>query len=385
MERFLDPALFPYYLVALVWISRARLALESLRVMPVIEPETAQHLASRPFVSIIVPAKNEERNIQGCLASLLAQDYPHFEIIAVDDRSSDRTPSLLEDLRRQESSGRLVVISNSLTAEKWTGKNFAVHTGAQKAKGEWLLFTDADTRHEPQALSAVMKHAHARDLKFLSLLPRCLTGSLLEDVVQATAMAFLGLWFPIKKINDPKSKTYFANGQYLLMERKLYDRINGHSEVREEFLEDFALMKNSKQSGARVECALGAKVYGTRMYDSFDSIWCGWRRIYLHAFRSQPGTLFFKCLGLIFFSVVPFIAFLFLLFSIGQDPDRYVFVCAVAAAVLLLILVTSWKAYGIVKAKKVFSVFHPVAALLLAMILLDASWMAATKQPTKWR
>lgn len=255
----------------------------------------------------------------------------------------------------------------------------------QHAKGEWLLFTDADTRHEPESVSAVVAHARSRGLRFLSLLPRCLTNGLIEDIIQPSAMVFLGLWFPIQKINDPHSSVYFANGQYLLMERKLYEEIEGHAKVKEEFLEDFALMKNAKQTGARTECALGAEIYGTRMYDSFPAMWRGWRRIYLHAFRKNPAALFLKFSSVALFSVVPFAAFLPLTFLARQNPERYAFLWQASIPLLIYILILCWKAYGIVKAKRLFAVLHPLAAFLIAMILLDASWMAATKQPTQWR
>ena len=230
-----------------------------------------------------------------------------------------------------------------------------------------------------------MAHARSRDLRFLSLLPRCLTDNFFESLIQPAAMAFLGLWFPMKKINDPNSHSYFANGQYLLIERGLYEKIEGHAKVKEEFLEDFALMKNAKQLGARMECALGAEIYGTHMYDSFPAMWRGWRRIYLHAFRKNAIVLFLKSLSVASFSVVPFAAFLPLTWLARQHPERYSLLWTASVPLLIFMVMTSWRAYGIVKAKRLFAVLHPVAAFFIAMILLDASWSAATKQPTQWR
>jgi len=198
-------------------------------------------------------------------------------------------------------------------------------------------------------------------------------------------MAFLGLWFPIEDSNNPKSPVYFANGQYILMDRDLYEKVKGHEAVKGAFLEDFAMMEIAKTEGYRAECALGTKIFGTRMYDSFAAIWQGWRRIYLHAFRRKPITLFGRFLSVLLFSVLPFIAFLLLLPAAIEHPSANGVIVGTLAAVLFLIIATCWKTYGIVQADRLYVLFHPVGAFLTAMILLDAWWMAISGKKTVWR
>ncbi|MCH7882006.1 MAG: hypothetical protein IIB69_10640, partial [Proteobacteria bacterium] len=168
-----------------------------------------------------------------------------------------------------------------------------------------------------------MAYALSHELRFLTLLPQCLAFGFMEKLIQPCAMTYLGLWFPIQKINDRRSKVYFANGQFILMERSLYESIGGHKAVRAAFLEDFAMMEKAKKMGAPICCALGVNVYGTRMYDSFQSIWRGWRRIFLHAFCEQPWELCRKMLSVLFFSVLPFALLLPLTVEMWQRHNGF--------------------------------------------------------------
>ena len=208
-----------YLFFIAVWIYRSVYLVKALRLTPEVKP-TGTLLTCSPLVSVIIPMKNEEKNAGECLKRFLAQDYPNLEIIVVNDNSSDQTEAILRSLQ-------IPYVNAAKTPSGWTGKNFAVHSGVAKAAGEWFLFTDADTRHEPSSVSASLAHARSNHLEFLTLLPRCLAESVLENLVQPSAMAFLGLWFPIERINDPNSPLYFGNGQYLLIKRSFMKKSAG--------------------------------------------------------------------------------------------------------------------------------------------------------------
>lgn len=355
-------------LAILVWIYRSlRLLITRLKT-PFLKP--AQPKRS-PKISVLIPAKNEETNIRACVEAFRKQNYSNFEIIVVNDNSSDRTEAILKEINA-------TYINCPLPPEGWTGKNHALYHGAACASGEWLLFTDADTRHQPHSLSSSMAEAEFRNLEFLSLLPHCLTGTFIEETIQPSAMAYLGLWFPFEKVNDPASPLHFGNGQYILIKRSLYDKLGGHKAVSKEFLEDFALMRLSKQSGARAECAFGTEIYGTRMYESFNTIWRGWRRIYLHAFERRPFPLFKNAASIFLFSFLPFLfPFFFCL------PGTLEF--ALSWVMIVWILSIAWGAHRIVKAKGIYALLQPFAALVIVMILLDAARMAVRKEKTFWR
>lgn len=155
-------ALF-YSAVALVWLTRAGRALRFLRKCPEVLPSQASQ-DPLPRVSVLLPVKNEEVNIEAWLARLLAQDSPADEIIVTNDHSTDRTPEILAHFERLNP-GRLKLVEAPAVSEGWTGKNWALAQGEREAQGEWFLFTDADTRFEPFTISSAVRHAEARDRK----------------------------------------------------------------------------------------------------------------------------------------------------------------------------------------------------------------------------
>jgi len=378
--------LFVFLFVCLgTWLYRSVRSLSELRQAPSLKISPGNTRQGK--VTVLIPAKNEEKNIADCVRPFLEQLRKDDEIIVINNCSTDRTEAILKELGAIEilpenpsetSCSRFKYLNTPKTPEGWTGKNYALHLGVQYAAGDWLLFTDADTRHEIGSVDASLAFAEEKKLALLTLLPRCLAHGFWENLIQPCAMSYMGLWFPIRKINDPESKVYFGNGQYLLLRADHYRKIGGHDAVKEAFLEDFALMKKTKETGARGMCAFGMGVYGTRMYDSFDALWRGWRRIFLHAFEQKPAPILKCVLSVFFFSVFPFIILLTLphSFSVPMFLDLFI---------LGIIFSTAFKAYTIVKAKKLYAFLHPLAALVFTAILLDAFQMAFFKRQTHWR
>jgi chlorobactene glucosyltransferase len=370
------------------WIYRSWRSLSELKFAPTLKLTGSPVRHGR--VSVLIPAKNEEKNIADCVKPFLAQLRGGDEVIVINNCSTDRTEAILKELGATEiqentlsenfngTSPLLRYLNTPPTPKGWTGKNFALHLGVKHASGDWFLFTDADTRHEPGSVDASLSFAEEKKLDLLTLLPRCLAHGFWEATIQPCAMGYMGLWFPVRKINDPKSKVYFGNGQYLLVRTGHYRLIEGHDGVKESFLEDFALMKKTKEIGARGMCAFGMELYGTRMYESFGAIWRGWRRIFLHAFEQKPGALLKCALSVFFLSVVPFAVSI----AIASHASVSLLLCIL---ILAIIFATAATAYAIVKARKRFALLHPLAALVFTGILADALRIAILKHPTHWR
>jgi glycosyltransferase involved in cell wall biosynthesis len=240
----------------------------------------ATHFVSgRPAVSVIVPARNEEACLGACLESLTSQkNSDHqgvsFEIIVVDDHSSDRTREIASSF----SSPQVRVIEAGDLPAGWTGKNNAVTAGAQAARGEWLLFTDADTIHLPGSLTRSVEEANRKAVALLSYSPEQIVKSFWEKAVMPVIFAELASSFQPAQVSDPRSPAAAANGQYILITREAYDAVGGHAAVAGNLLEDVALARAVKRTGRKIFFRYGGGAIRTRMYRSFAQLREGWTK-----------------------------------------------------------------------------------------------------------
>lgn len=225
-----------------------------------------------PVVSVIVPARNEERCLGRCLESLGAQQGVSFALLVVDDGSTDRTHAIAESFPQVQ------VIDAGPLPEGWTGKNHAVWEGAQRARGRWLLFTDADTVHEPGSLAASVAEAEQYGVALLSYSPRQEVATFWERALMPVIFAELAVTYPPSRVCDPRSPTAAANGQYLMIAREAYDAVGGHRAVAGSLLEDVALAHRIKESGRTLRFRYGGEAVRTRMYRSFGQLCEGWTK-----------------------------------------------------------------------------------------------------------
>lgn len=199
------------------------------------EPPVVENIEGKPLlVSIIVPMRNEEKNTRRCIESLLSQNYPNFEIIAVDDRSKDSTLNILKELASRHNN--LKVIEGNSVPKDWVGKNYALWQGVKQAKGDWFLFIDADTASEPYTLTSVIKYVDENNIDMLSISPFQVLETFWERVIQPVVLSSIYYAFPYRRINDPKSKIAAANGQFILIRKSVYKAIGGHLAVKNCFV-----------------------------------------------------------------------------------------------------------------------------------------------------
>src|SRR5215471_9195381 len=241
-----------------------------------------------PQVSVIIPARNEEASLRACLESLVSQNGVEFEVIVVNDHSTDRTREIAESFPKVR-----VIEAGPLPAG-WTGKNNAVATGAREARGQWLLFTDADTVHSTGSLARAIAEANQNKADMLSYSPEQITLGFWEVAVLPVVFAELARQYPPSKVSDPKSPEAAANGQYILIHRETYDAIGGHAAVASEILEDVALARRVKGSGYKLRFRYSESVR-TRMYRTFAQLREGWTKNLALLFPN-PGSLATKTL-----------------------------------------------------------------------------------------
>lgn len=230
-------------------------------------------------VSVIIPARNEEAAIARAVRSVAGQAGVR-EIVVVDDHSEDRTGAILDELRAEVPALR-VVPSGALPAN-WTGKSYALATGAERASGRWLLFTDADTVHRPGGLAALVERAEREGVDLLSLSPAQRLGTWWEKAVIPVIYVRLARLYRFAEVSDPSSTAAAANGQFILIRREAYERAGGHRAVAGALLEDVELARRVKAGGGRLLFLPGAAWVETRMYRNFGQMWEGWtKNLYL--------------------------------------------------------------------------------------------------------
>jgi len=228
----------------------------------------------RPTLSVIVPARNEETCLGACLQSLVMQSGIAFEIIVVDDHSTDRT----RDTALSFSSPPVSVVEAGPLPAGWTGKNNAVTAGAKAARGEWLLFTDADTIHLPGSLARSLEEAKRQGAAMLSYSPQQVVKTFAEKAVMPVIFAELAAAFRPSQVSNPNSCAAAANGQYILITREAYDAVGGHAAIASCLLEDVALARAVKRSGRKIFFRYGGDAVQTRMYRSFTQLREGWTK-----------------------------------------------------------------------------------------------------------
>ncbi len=368
----------------LVWLYRGYLVHSPTARGPVLSADSYPGLTDRELVSVVIPAKDEEENVRAALATVLAQDYAPLEVIVVDDRSADRTPEIVREVAAEDPRVRLVQVER--LPEGWFGKPHAVHTGAAEAQGEWLLFVDMDCRQNPHSVRAGLGLALERGGDMVSLWPLLEMHGFWENLVQPVAGSVLVAWFRPQWVNNPNRRTAFANGQYILIRRNVYEAVGGFGAVRDEIVEDIALARVVKRGGYRLLNAVGVDLFTTRMYTSLGRMWQGWTRIYAGAFK-RPMMLLAATVLTCLFTLVPFVALAVagLQVAAGAGGAMDWAVLAVSGATVLAIAVTMRRVFILGRGNPWYLLVYPLAVTITMGFQLGALTRVLGLATIEWR
>jgi hypothetical protein len=322
-------------------------------------------------VSVIIPARNEERMIGRAVRSLAGQPEVS-EILVVDDQSTDGTARVLESLAAEVP--KLRAFDAGPLPEGWVGKNHAAWQGAQRASGTWLLFTDADALHMKDSTARALLQAVVSGAGMLSISPAQEMHRWWERAMIPFVYCRLAQLYPYAAVNDPGSPAAAANGQYLLIRRDAYEAVGGHAAVRGHVLEDVALARRVKQAGVRLHFAPDDGMVRVRMYESFRAMWEGWTKN-LCPLVTLPGQRVTRE----FLSVLPWIPLLFLALA----P-----VSPIVAVLGLLLLAGRHASYAAALRRNRFPasgvVYYMAAVLLYCAALAGSDWRYARGRVT-WK
>ena len=345
-------------------------------------------LEEAPPVSIIVPARDEALNIERCLRSLLAQDYPDFEIVVVDDGSQDRTPQIVERLAAEDARLKIVRLDGRLPPG-WAGKPHAMQAGvaAARSKSSWLLFTDADTRHNPSALLRAVSETLYGKADLFSVLSEIEMRSFWEKLLMPIAITGIGMQYPFDEVNAPDSKLAVANGQFLLLSRTLYDKVGGYAgKLRNSLLDDRDMALAVKAAGGRLMLRNGRDLLSVRMYRSFAEIWAGWRKNAFVGSRAAYLTVPLSILVCIFMGAMPFLQLPYALLKWTTSKGKQGKVLLSLSALQVVTTVYSRRrldeSLGL---PFQYSVLNPLGMLVFAGILSDSMWRSLTGRGLSWK
>ncbi len=279
-----------FLVFALPWLGLVAFVFLRVHLPRDLGPGAAVERGDAPLVSVIVPARDEAVNIEGCVRSLAATAYPRFEILVVDDRSTDGTADLARAVPRGGAE-RIEVIEGAAVPEGWLGKPWACWQGAQRARGDLLLFTDADTVHGPGLLARAVAEREREGSNLLTVAGRQLMGSFWERLVQPQVFLLMFLRFrDVERwVARGRWRDAIANGQYLLFSRDAYESIGGHRAVRDEVAEDLSLAQLLVRRGLRLTLRMARDDFATRMYRSLGGMVRGWsKNLVMGGLRTVP-------------------------------------------------------------------------------------------------
>ncbi|MBM3119711.1 MAG: glycosyltransferase [Chloroflexi bacterium] len=333
-----------------------------------------------PFVSVLIPARNEEENIVVCLESLQKQDYPNFEILVLDDNSTDRTAELVSQIATKDD--RIRLIRGEPLPEGWAGKPFACYQLAEKATGSWLLFVDADTTSAASMLQSVIALALELKPSLLSGFPRQLANSLPEKIAMPVLYFVITSWMPLWWLHRSREpKPSLAIGQFLLFPRDEYWRIGGHKVVSSRILEDVWLGVEVVRHGGRHIAVDLSPVFSTRMYRDIGGMWEGFVKwIYSVAALSRAALIGLIIAGGIFY-LAPFYWLWNAYFSLFA-PTEWRFVVAFQVA---LILFMRWLVDSRLKQPLISTFLHPIGFSFLFAAGLYGAWREVVHQGVRWK
>ncbi len=372
-----------------VWAYFLAYMAKSFRLAPRLESFDRKAGSGNPKVSVILPARNEEKYIPRCLDSLLAQDYPNFEVIAINDGSADRTGDIIEQYARKDL--RVLHVDTPPKPDGWAGKNWACIQGYRVAAGDYLFFTDADTEHAPTAISLAVGHMLSEGLDALTAIPRLLCKDLWTKITLPGLSTFLHTRFSPLRVNDQKQKTGYFFGSFFVITRKTYESVGTHVAVREELIEDGALGARVKEGGHRMKMVRGERYVDAVWARDLSTLWHGLRRLVIPLYHQDRRGAHLIAAAMFFIMFAPF---LFLGYSIPvlaladgglSAPTATALAAVQGLTVAILVLTTAVQSRFGVFQSPAYALGAPMGGAIIFLGFASAIVDATKRDSIKWR
>ncbi len=282
-------------------------------------------------VSVLIPARNEEINIERCLRSILEQNYGNFEIIVLNDNSTDKTAEIVKSVNDV----RLRMINGENLEKGWVGKNYACHQLQAEAKGEYLLFIDADTELNKDCISSAVTFAVENKTGLLSIMPWEISVTFWEKLVIPMLYFAVMAFLPVPLIEHSKKREFsMGNGQFMLFKRSCYDIIGGHESLKNKIVEDVWLSRRVKEFGQKLIFADGTDIVKCRMYGSLNEVWNGFSKNFFAGLAFSKGGLIAVIITYFILFILPVITLIYGMII----SDQNIFYLSITAYIIPVII-----------------------------------------------
>ena len=338
-----------------------------------------------PRVSIILPARNEERYIRRCIDSLIKQDYLDFEIVLVNDESSDKTLEIMNEY--QNSYPDIKVLSVNRPNDDWIGKNWACYQGYLKSNGNLLLFTDADSYHSENTMSLAVQNINHYDLDAITIMPRLLSYDFFTKVTLPLLTTFMHTKFSPLKVNNEKSKLGYFFGSYFIIKRDTYEKVGTHESVKHEIIEDGALGKKVKEGNFKLRMVRGERYVQAIWARNSSELSKAMDRLLIPMFKENRLKSTLLSIALFFLMIFPFIMIPLSLTLSILHPNQLNFVILLFATMILFILMLT----NLIQISytlffnKLYSLGFIIGALIIVSRFLVRIVISNRKSVVNWR
>ena len=367
-------ACWVYFLILISW---------SISKSPKLEWSARYRIKSKPTVSIIVPARNEGVAISKCLQSLLSQDYDNYEVIAVDDSSTDNTFSIISDLSKNNHT--LTPIKCPPKPDEWVGKNWACFQGYKKSTGEILLFTDADTVHRPDVLSSAINTMMHDKIDALTLVPKLLCQDIITKFTLPVLSVFLHSRYSPLRVNNPNNKIGYFFGSFYLISKTNYEKIGTHEKVRRELVEDGALGRIVKEQGMNLRLVRGENYVEALWARDPRSLWHALRRIIIPLHTEKKKSAMMITAFIFFILMEPFLTLPLSLLYLAENPLKgpLEIVC-LWTIILILICAIVQSRFGLLQ-KSIYGLGFVLGCTVITASFLMSAFSLKGNRTVKWR
>jgi len=368
-----------------IWIYLLIVLKKSFTLSPVMHEGNEFH-GEDELVSVIIPARNEEKYIQKCVASLLDQEMNNYEILLIDDSSTDST---FEIIQKFKESKRIRIFRAGPKPEGWIGKNWPCYIGYSNAKGKYLMFTDADTIHSRNSIKDSVDTLRKEKLDVLTAVPKLKYPNLIVKLVLPILSVFMFSRYSPMRVNDPKVKIGYLFGSFFVITRDCYERVGTHEAVKAEIVEDGALGKKLKEEGYKLKMFRGENLLEAFWARDFSTLWNSLKRLIIPLFFTDRANSIVMTVGIFLLMGFPFLVILYSVLVLAMNPEPnlsvYLLLGFSSACVISIFIVNYYQLKKANTHNTLYFLGAPVGCLIVSFSFMWSILTSKNNAKITWR